>query len=258
MIAITGSTSGIGFEIAKQYCKEKKNILLIGNNQKKLNEQKSYFERRFKVPVEILATDLSQTSSVKNIFWEIKRQNYIIDTFINCAGIGIYGDFTDTPIDMEIKMLRINAEALTILTKDAIEYFKAKKIKGKILNVTADYAMLPTPYMAVFGATKSYVKNFSQAVNKELKEAASPIIVSTLFVPATNTQFITKTKCEESGMYKEYLYEPKKVASKAIKGLNKKRENIYISFSLRLLGYGLRILPNRYQLMYINMKLRRR
>ncbi len=258
MIAITGATSGVGFEIAKQYCKEKKSVLLIGKNQKKLNEQKSYFERRFRVTVEVLATDLSQTSSVKNIFWEIKRQNYLIDAFINCAGIGLYNEFSETSTDSEIKMMRINMEATTILTKDAINYFKEKKIKGKILNTTAAYTTVPTPYMAVYGATKNYIKMFSQAVNKELKEASSPIVVSLLYVPQTDTNFIQNSGCAETTLYQEVLYDPKKVANTAIKGINRKRENIYVSIGTRFMNYGLRLIPNRYQLMYMNMKLRRR
>ncbi len=258
MIAITGATSGIGFEIAKQYCKEKKSVLLIGKNQKQLNEQKSYFERRFRVGVEVLATDLSQTSSVKNVFWEIKRNNYIIDTFINCAGMGLYAEFGDSSTDFEVKMLKVNVEATTILTKDAIQYFREKKIKGKILNCAAEMAIVPTPYMAVFGASKNYVKMFSQAVNKELKEMSSPIVVSTIYIPATKTEFIEKSGCSGANMYQELLFEPKRVAQIARKGIEKKKENIYMSPSTRLMSYLIRIMPTRYQLMYINMKMRRK
>lgn len=258
MIAITGATSGIGFELAKQYCRDKNNVLLIGKNESKLKEQQDYLIRRFRIRVEYMVADLTQESRVREIFWEIKLKNYLVDIFINCAGFGLYGDFKELSMEQEINMIKVNTTAVTILTKDAINYYREKKIKGKILNISSLGAHVPLPNMAVYGATKAYVRSFSQAVNKELKESSSPILVSVMFPPAVNTKFISDANADEAKMFQEELMEAKTVARIAIKGLSHRRENIYCSLSDRIKMYIINSLPLKTRLQLVNVKTRRK
>ncbi len=258
MIAITGATSGIGFELAKQYCRDKNNVLIIGRNEDRLKEQQDYLMRRFRVRVEYMVVDLTNDSRVREVFWEIKLKNYLVDIFINCAGFGLYGDFKDLPQDQEIDMIKVNAAAVSILTKDAINYYREKKIKGKVLNIASVGAHVPLPYMAVYGATKAYVRSFSQAVNKELKESGSPILVSVMFPPAVETKFISDANAEEAKVFQDELLSAKKVASIAIKGLSNRRENIYCRTSDRIKMYFINYLPLKMRLQIINVNTRRK
>ncbi len=258
MIAITGATSGIGFELAKQYCKDKNNVLIIGRDEEKLKSQQDYLMRRFRVRVEYMVADLTNESRVREVFWEIKLKNYLVDIFINCAGFGLYGDFKDLPIDQEIDMIKVNTTAVTILTKDAINYYREKKIKGKVLNIASIGGHMPLPYMAVYGATKAYVRSFTQAVNKELKESGSPILISAMFPPAVDTKFIEDANAEEAKLFQDELLTPKKVASIAIKGLSSRRENIYCSLGDRMKVFFINWVPLKTRLQIINVNTRRK
>ncbi len=258
MIAITGATSGIGFELAKQYCRDKNNVLIIGRDENKLKEQQDYLMRRFRVRVEYMCVDLTNEARVREIFWEIKLKNYLVDIFINCAGFGLYGDFKETALDIELDMLKVNMNAVTILTNDAINYYREKKIKGKVLNVASLAAQVPVPYMAVYSASKAYVSNFSNAVNKELKESGSPILVSVIYPPAVETKFISDANAEESKLFQSELMSPKKVASIAIKGLSRRRENIYCRRGDRSRMYFVNLVPYKWKMQIINVNSRRK
>lgn len=258
MIAITGATSGIGYEISKQYCENNKNVLLIGRNETKLSEQRDYLMDEFGVKVEYICADLSDKDQVNGIFETIKLEDYAVNTFINCAGFGEYGSFIDTDLDKEIEMIDVNVIALTALTKAAIVYYRENRIRGKVLNICSVAGHVPIPHMAVYGATKSYVKSFSQAINQELSDSKLPIFVSCMFPPAVETKFIADANAENSKAFQKKLLSPEKVAKIATHGLSKRKENIYCRRTDKIGLYLINILPISYRLKIINKKLGRK
>lgn len=260
MIAITGATNGLGFQMAKSYAKTGESILLIGRNEQKLADQKKYLQNRFKNRVEYIVSDLSSTSSTKNVFWEIRRNNYKINVFINNAGVGTYGELTKQAIDQEIKMLNTNIQGLTILTYDAIEYMTEKKIKGQIVNISSVASYSPTPLMAAYGASKAYVSNFSHAVSKELAEMGSSIIIQTVYPAATNTSFAKNANAEESAAFKEEVMDDAvEISEQIIKGIkNRNKSSIYVGTGNFKMRFFSRIMPLKVRLMYTYNMLRRK
>ncbi len=258
MIAITGATSGIGYELSKQYCANNKNVLLIGRNEEKLKEQRKYLLEEFSGKVEYICVDLSDVKHLDQIFETIREQDYVVNTLINCAGFGDYGQFIETNVNKEIEMINVNVVALTTLTKDAVVYFRDNRIRGKVLNICSVAGHMPVPSMAVYGATKSYVKSFSQAINYELQESTLPIFVSCMFPPAVETKFADHANANESKAFKKKLISAQKVAKIAAHGLSKRKENIYCRRSDQIGLYLASLLPIRQQLKIVNSKLRRK
>ncbi len=255
MIAITGATSGIGYELSREYCENSKNILLIGRNEEKLAKQRDELMQEFATRVEYICADLVDLDQVKNIFETIKEEDYVVNTLINCAGFGEYGPFIETDLEKETEMISVNVTALTILTKEAITYYRDNRIRGKILNICSVAGHMPIPNMAVYGATKSYVKSFSQAINHELTQSTLPIFVSCMFPPAVETKFITEANAGTAKIFQKKLITPQKVAKIAMRGLSKRKENIYCKKTDYISVYAINILPLKLRLKIINKKL---
>ena len=123
---ITGASSGIGRDIARNLSKKGYDLVLVARDLEKLNELKE----ELKTNVEIESTDLSIAENCKNLHKKYKN----IDILVNNAGFGDCGYFTKTNIEKEILMINTNIVAYHILTKLYLQDMKEKD-RGKILNV---------------------------------------------------------------------------------------------------------------------------
>ena len=122
-----------------------------------------------------------------------------VDYLVNNAGFGTYGKFQDTDCYKTEKMLYLNICTLTNLT----HLFVKKMIdqgSGRILNVSSTSAFQPMPYMAAYGASKSYVYYFSQALRENLK--GTGVTVTTLCPGPTKTAFWDIASTEKSWLFK--------------------------------------------------------
>ena len=131
---------------------------------------------------------------------------------MNNAGFGIFGSFAEIDLQRELKMLRVNIEAVDILTKLYLQDFK-KKNSGMILNVASSAAFLPGPLLSSYYASKAYVLRLSEAIHEELRREKSGVSISVLcpgpvrteFDATANVQFSVKGL--ESGYVARYALE---------------------------------------------------
>jgi len=193
---ITGASSGIGYELAKLFAKDRINLVLVARNESKLISIKKDFEQKYNINVKIIIKDLSLKSSPQEIYDELINDKISIEYLINNAGFGYWGKFSDTMLEMELKMINLNIISLTILTKLFLKNM-LKNNFGKILNVSSTASFQPGPNMAVYYATKAYVSSFTEAVSEELRNTS--VSITTLCPGPTNTNFeyfsgLNKTK----------------------------------------------------------------
>ena len=107
-VLITGASSGIGKETACIYAENKYNLILAARRKENLEEIKSDIEKKHSVAVEIFEIDLSETGSAENLYKKVKEKDLRVDILINNAGFGVSGNFKDTDIAKEEKMLILN------------------------------------------------------------------------------------------------------------------------------------------------------
>jgi short-subunit dehydrogenase len=122
-----------------------------------------------------------------------------VDTLINNAGFGDFGDFASAGLPKNMEMIRLNISALTQLSHFALQGMKSKGF-GRIMNVASTAAFMPGPGMAVYYASKAYVLSFSEALSRELK--GSGITVTTLCPGPTDTGFATSAGLGKSLMHR--------------------------------------------------------
>ncbi|MFM9949592.1 MAG: SDR family NAD(P)-dependent oxidoreductase [Saprospiraceae bacterium] len=194
---ITGASSGIGLEMAKQLAAKNHNLILVARSEGKLEALQKNLRNQFKVDVIYLQYDLSELNSVQDLFNEIKEHKYLVTGLINNAGFGDYGNFVEMPLKKDEEMIAVNITALIGLTK----LFGADMVKagkGKIMNVASLLSFLPFPYYSVYSATKSFVLAFTETVSAELQ--GTGVIVTALCPGTVETPFHTDAMRKTNAM----------------------------------------------------------
>lgn len=187
MIAmITGASSGIGEELAKNLASRGFNLILTARRAERLKEIKEKLTSVFDVKVKIICADLSITSECKRLYEEVKGVK--IDMLINNAGFGLFGRFEETDLDRELEMIDVNIKAVHILTKLFLRDF-SKRNYGYILNVASIAGFMAGPLMATYYASKNYVLQLTRAISQELKHDKVNVYVGALCPGPVDTEF---------------------------------------------------------------------
>lgn len=167
VIIITGASSGIGREFARQmdgHFHRTDEFWLVARSRDRLEELAGTMRHRTR----IFAMDITEEKSLEALEEAAFRHNAVVRMLINCAGYGIMGSFCEQDRGLETGMIRLNCEALTGLTHRLIPYMRWG---SRIIQMASSAAFLPQPGFAVYAATKSYVLSFSRALGEELKNA---------------------------------------------------------------------------------------
>jgi short-subunit dehydrogenase len=250
---ITGAGSGIGEEFAVQLSDMGYSMILIGRTTEKLEAVKKKLHKRQKAynrhhearnqQVRIIAKDLSDMTAAQTA---IDMTAQIIDAekgvpaiLINSAGFGSVGEFMESDIDMQERMVDVNVKALTLFTYRMITMMD-RSGGGRILNVASSAGLFPGgPYMAVYYATKSYVVSFTNGVRRELTERGSRVRVASLCPGPVNTPFNIRAGVRNAlrGI------SPRRCVKSAIRGMKHDRAVIVPGVSIKLAAFGAKVLP---------------
>ncbi|MCH5195744.1 MAG: SDR family NAD(P)-dependent oxidoreductase [Oscillospiraceae bacterium] len=197
MIAlVTGASSGIGRDIARSLARHGINLIITARREKRLAELKRELVKKYGVKVKIITADLSDERQVLELYEKVKK--YSIDIFINNAGLGVFGEFTQTDLWSELNMLNVNIRAFHILFKLFVRDFTERDF-GYILNTASVAGFLPGPYFSSYYASKAYIVRMTQAIQQELIMKNSSVNLSLLcpgpvateFGETANVKFIT-------------------------------------------------------------------
>ncbi len=237
-VLITGASSGIGYEFAKIYAKKGYNLVITARRKNNLDRIKQELESfDTSICVDIIVLDLSKQNSAKELYEVVKQRGILIDTLINNAGFGVYGNFIETDIEKEIDMIELNIKSLVVLTKLFLKDMVSRN-NGTIINVASTAAFQPGPLMSVYYASKSFVLSFTEAIRNEVRD--TNVNISVLCPGPTDTEFEKSASLEESSLFtKLKVMKPEKVAIIGYKGINRNKSviipgilnNILITFN---------------------------
>ncbi len=240
---ITGASGGIGLELATLFAQDKTNLLLIARNEAKLREIKQILEKQYPIKVYLVATDLSVIEGLHAIQDFVTQNNLQVEYLVNNAGFGDYGAFVERSIEKFREMISLNISMLVELT-----YHFAQKMKlngsGKILNVASTSGFQPDPYFAVYGASKAFVINFTEALHKELEKAG---VSATIISPGpTATGFTDKADMEDAKLYKSGVMNAKDVAVIGYKAMHKGKLHVIPGLRNKVMATLSSIMPSGY------------
>ena len=179
---ITGASSGIGQDMARYLAAKGYDLILVARRKSNLNNLK----KELSTNVKVIPFDLTEMDNLEQLYNEVSKEN--IDVLINNAGFGLMGEFSETDLDTELKMIDLNIRAVHYLTKKFIKDF-IKRDYGYILNVASSAAFMAGPKLSTYYATKNYVCRLTEAIYQELKMNNSNVHISALCPGPVDTEF---------------------------------------------------------------------
>jgi uncharacterized protein len=184
---VTGASSGIGFELARQ-CLEHDFDVLICADSAAIEGAATLLGAAGGVVIPVQA-DLATYDGVEKLYQAILGQHRPVDALLLNAGVGLGGEFIKTDLAAELRMIALNCHHTVHLAKRVLPAMVSRG-QGRVLMTGSVVSTSPNPYQAVYGATKAFVMSFGEAVRYELKDTG--VTVTVLQPGATDTNFFER------------------------------------------------------------------
>ncbi|MEO1634020.1 MAG: SDR family oxidoreductase [Cyanobacteria bacterium J06631_9] len=172
---ITGASSGIGAEFARQLAAKRQDLVLVARSQDKLNQLAEQLQQQHGIQAHVISQDLTEPIAAASIARQVEELGIVIDLLINNAGFGDYGSFSESALDRQTSMIQLNISALVELTHVFLPAM-LERGQGGIINVSSIAGFQPMPYWSVYAASKAFVLSFSEALWAEVKEKGVKIL----------------------------------------------------------------------------------
>jgi short-subunit dehydrogenase len=242
---ITGASSGIGLEIAKELASRGNNLLLTARREKKLIKLKNEIISKFNVECDFICVDLSEINSTTKIFNYCDQNGYFINILINNAGYALPNFFDKTPMVDEEKFLRVLSISVITLTKIFLPEM-IKKNNGKIMIVSSVAAYAPpSKIQALYGPVKTFMNRFSEAINLSYNKNN---IYSTSLCPGyTITNFHTASGVQnEMDSVPSFLKKSAcRVAKEGVEGMMAKKRVVVPTKTWKIIVFLLKLVPKK-------------
>ena len=234
-VLITGTTSGLGREFARIFAQNGYNIVAVARNEVLLQQQKQELECQFGVEMVYIVKDLSAENSAQEVYDEIKHKGIDIDILINNAGFGSFGRYVDVDWQRQKGLASVNMLAVMQLS-----YLFGKDMdrrgKGKIVNIASIASFQAGPYMAMYYASKAFVRSFSEALHEEMK--GSGVSVTAICPGPVATNFERNANMINSAMFTRLrVYTPEVVAVKSYRAIMNNKAVYVVGWPNKLLVF---------------------
>jgi short-subunit dehydrogenase len=235
---VTGASGGIGLALSRQLAVKGYDLLLVSRNAQALDTVCSNLAEAHGVSCQFLAADLSSLEGLQAL--EQRLQDIEPEVLINNAGFGTAGSFADSDAISNAGMMQLNMVSLVQLCHAVLPGMRARR-SGYILNISSLAAFQPAPGLALYGASKSFVLPFSEALNHELK--GSGVSVTASCPGPVDTGFHRRAGTEKSRLVRMGTQNSDTVARKALHALFRSKPVIIHGRLNRLLVFSTRLVP---------------
>jgi uncharacterized protein len=234
---VTGASSGIGRAFALELVRQGHPVLLVARRRDRLEE----VARDIVAGggrAEVLDADLGSAAGVDAV---VDRAIALggAGVLINDAGFGRSGSFAEIPLAEALAEISVNVTALVALTRRLLPLMLARG-RGRIINLASIVSFMPTPYFAVYGATKAFVLHFTEALAYELRGtgvrvlAACPGVVKSEFAAVASAEQLER---------RLPVLSPETVARTSLRAVDSRRVVRVIGVVTKILAFLPRISP---------------
>ena len=238
---ITGGSSGMGLEFARQLAGRGYDLILVSNRQDELDSAAASLREQFPVEVAVHFQDLAHPDSADQLYeWCVNQAGVLPDVLINDAGMFFFKELEVADLGRVQAMLNLH---VTTVTRSCILFGDAMKKRGSgyILNMSSMAARLPEPGITVYSATKAYLKNFGRSLSFELKPYGVQLTTVCPAAIATPLYRLSE-KWMRIGVRTGFIRTPKWLVARALRALFRGRRvispafmNVYLPFIIGLL-----------------------
>ncbi len=207
---VTGASSGLGEEFARQLAAEGCNVVVVARSENKSNRLAESLRRQYNTQVTAIAADLSSAEAVERLIAEVQGRGMKIDVLVNNAGFGVFENLLDTPMQRQMEQIDVNVRALVTLTYAFTPDMVAAR-RGGVINIASSAAFQPLAGANIYAASKAFVLFFSEGLALELEKskvrvlAACPGPVATGFFAAMNPALEAKQMDQPPAIVSEIL-----------------------------------------------------
>ena len=240
---MTGASSGIGLAFARQLASEGYSLALAGNRAEELAEAAEGLRKEFPVRVETLCLDLAASGAAEQVVDWCERLDLIPDTLVNNAGMFFMEYLTPSSLDKVRTMMHLHMDAVTELCILLGARMKERG-SGQILIVSSMTARIPAPGIAIYSATKAYLKSFGQSLSYEMRPFG--VTVTTLCPSAVDTGLYPLGEGLRKVLRRiGILRSPEWLARRALRALRRGRRCISPGVTNYLVPLLVALLPSR-------------
>jgi short-subunit dehydrogenase len=183
---VTGASSGIGAEIAREFARRGYNVTLAARRAERLRGLAKELADEYGVEATPVQCDVTDDEQVREMLVTLEREGKTIDVLVNNAGAGSEGGFADCSYESQVGQIDLNCRAVVGLTHQVIGGM-IERGAGGVLIVASTAAFQPMPRQCVYAATKAFVLSFSEALSREV--ARDGVAVTALCPGPTKTEF---------------------------------------------------------------------
>ena len=239
---VTGGTSGMGWEYSRQLAAMGCNILMVSIQHELLETLPNVLTDEYGVKSWGLYMDLSRESAVDEIWNHCQEQQLDIDILINNAGMFFFHEIDSATHDKALAMLRLHVFTSTRMMMLFGEAMKARR-RGYIVNMSSMTAQLPTPGIAMYAATKAYLKSFSKSMYFEMKPYG--VSVTTVLPAAVATPlYKIKPRLMKIGVAVGLIRTPQWLVRRALRGMLRKHQVVKPGIMNYILPLLIKLMPN--------------
>ena len=241
---ISGGSSGIGLALSERLLERGYRLFWVSLDEDEITRSRAGLLKRFpEAVIEGRAMDLADPQSVPRLVQWVQGEGGI-DLLVNNAGFGVYGQSRDLPVDAEQAMMDVNMRSLHAMTRAFVPLMEDAG-GGTIVNMASNSAFVPTPGLAVYAATKAFVRHYSSALSQELKGAGSPVRVMTVCPSAvSDTPFKDRAAMDGVRTFSSFTATTAaEVASDILKGLDRGSDEVITGAAMRRAMWLMRFSP---------------
>jgi uncharacterized protein len=229
---ITGASTGIGRELAKQFAQHGHDLLLCADEEIPTDSLPG-------VSVQTVVTDLRTREGVETLYAAIDRP---VEALVLNAGIGLGGAFLDQDVDAALSVVALNVTANVHLSRLVLPGM-VERNSGRVLVLSSIAALMPGPYQAIYNASKSFLQSFTQALQTEL--SSTGVTLTSVLPGPTETDFFDRAGIENTKMGQGHKDDAAQVAAQSYQALMAgKRRVVGGGISTRAAYYAGTVLPD--------------
>jgi short-subunit dehydrogenase len=236
LAVVTGASSGIGLELARQFANDGFDVLVAA-------EDDGIEAVGRELGAEAVQVDLATPAGVEELHRRITATGRPLAAAALNAGIGAGGAFArDTELEQELRLVDLNVRSTVHLAKYVVRDMVARD-EGRILFTSSIASTMPGAFQAVYNASKSFVQSFALALRNELKDTG--VTVTALMPGPTETEFFERADMLDTKVGADDKDDPADVARQGYEALMAGKERVVAaSLKTKLMGRGSRLMPD--------------
>ena len=244
-VLLTGGSRGIGLALASAFAAKGYSLMLVDKADGALTGAIADLQRRFPgLAVEGLEINLAEPGSAALVYQHAKAKDFLPEVLVNNAGFGTYGFTWESDIQRQVDMLQLHVVTLYQLTHLFLGEMVHRN-SGWIINISSISAFQPNPRLGNYGASKSFVLQFTRSLDLELQEAGLAVrAMAVCPTPVRETSFMATAGMERTRTFQNWMVvTPKIVVRDILRGMAKGKNLVVPGRGFPLLLKILKRLP---------------